>query len=84
MCMSGALPLTDSKHQICDAFGVTVEQVDALDAALGGPRVRAVRKDAERRVLAHAEQVAAELSDLLPDGLTLGYLSDTTQDGPPG
>jgi hypothetical protein len=64
------------KLALCEAFGVTEEEVDAFDAAMGGPLRRAQEKNYRERVIpsviAHTK---AQMEGLLPSGVTLEFES---------
>lgn len=54
------------KRMICEGFGVTLEEVEALDRHIGGPEARAQRQAAEERMLAWADICARRTqADLL-------------------
>ena len=67
----------DLKARVCEAMGLTVEEVDEFDRAMHGPEERA------QRAKAHAEYMdylgamesywADEMSVLLPEGMTVRF-----------
>ena len=70
------------KRRICDAFGVTEEEVDRTDRALHGPEVREMRRQAQERVERDIEDISRRLSALLPDGLEFRFVRDDTPSHP--
>lgn len=56
-------PLVTFAEEIAQAFGVTTEEIKAMDSALGGPEIRSARQQGKTMVLDHAEKVMAQLAE---------------------
>lgn len=69
----GPLVPLDPRRFICDAFGVTPAEVDALDRALLGPETRAAEQRFREELPAWIGRVIGEANGLLPCGLTFRY-----------
>lgn len=71
--------MSDLKADICRAFGVTEEEIDALDRVMMGPETRAAFERYRERLPARMQALADDLSVLLPEGVTFEF---TTKEHP--
>jgi hypothetical protein len=55
----------DFTRQVSEAFGVTPEEIDAVDRVLYGPEVRAMRAEGEALVLANVDWAMEETNTRL-------------------
>lgn len=64
----------DVKRRICEGFGVTLEEVDLLDEAMGGPELRAQVAGERELVAASVRTTIAAINKTMPPGFTLVWI----------